>query len=110
MDSERFNQLFQDQVKACEGLLVKKNAEYAKKDDRLSNFRQTSSLMNMHPAEVAFCYDAKHIASIQKIVHDLSNGIVPTEEMWREKITDYLNYGFILNACVMEAIDKSEPV
>lgn len=110
MDNERFTQLFNDQVKLCEGLLVKKNAEYASGGDRLSNFRQTSSLMGMHPAEVAFCYDAKHIASIQKIVRDLSNGIVPTEDMWKEKITDYLNYGFLLNACVMEAISKSDPV
>ena len=109
MNNERFTQLFDEQVERCSNLLVKKNAEYSQGGDRLSNFRQPSSLMNMHPAEVAFCYDAKHIASIQKIVHDLSNGIVPTEEMWREKITDYLNYGFLMNACVMEAIAKSEP-
>lgn len=109
MNNERFTQLFEEQVERCSDLLVKKNAEYSQGGDRLSNFRQPSSLMKMHPAEVAFCYDAKHIASIQKIVHDLSNGIVPTEEMWQEKITDYLNYGFLMNACVMEAIAKSEP-
>lgn len=108
MNNERFTQLFEEQVERCSNLLVKKNAEYSQGGDRLSNFRQPSSLMRMHPAEVAFCYDAKHIASIQKIVHDLSNGIVPTEEMWQEKITDYLNYGFLLNACVMEAIEGTK--
>jgi hypothetical protein len=108
MNNERFTQLFDEQVERCSNLLVKKNAEYSQGGDRLSNFRQPSSLMKMHPAEVAFCYDAKHIASIQKIVHDISNGIVPTEEMWHEKITDYLNYGFLLNACVMEAIEGTK--
>jgi len=108
MNNERFTQLFEEQVERCSNLLVKKNAEYSQGGDRLSNFRQPSSLMKMHPAEVAFCYDAKHIASIQKIVHDLSNGIVPTEEMWQEKITDYLNYGFLMNACVMEAIEEAK--
>lgn len=108
MNNEKFNALLEDQMERCSNLLVKKNAEYSQGGDRLSNFRQPSSLMKMHPAEVAFCYDAKHIASIQKIVHDLSSGIVPTEEMWQEKITDYLNYGFLMNACVMEAIEEAK--
>ena len=109
MNNDKFNALLDEQLERCRNLLIKKNEEYATNTDRLSNFRQPSSLMRMHPAEVAFCYDAKHIASIQKIVHELSEGKVPSKEMWQEKITDYLNYGFLMNACVMEAIAKSEP-
>lgn len=106
MNNDKFNALLDEQLERCRNLLVKKNEEYATNTDRLSNFRQPSSLMRMHPAEVAFCYDAKHIASIQKIVHELSEGKVPSKEMWQEKITDYINYGLLMNACVMEAIEK----
>ena len=106
MNNDKFNALLDEQLERCRNLLVKKNEEYATNTDRLSNFRQPSSLMRMHPAEVAFCYDAKHIASIQKIVHELSEGKVPSKEMWQEKITDYINYGLLMNACVMEAIEE----
>ncbi len=108
MDSQKFNQLIEQQLDYCKELLSSKNDEYAKKTDRLSNFRQPSSLLGMCPAEVAFCYDTKHIASIQKIVHEISQGKFPTKELWREKITDYINYGLLMNACVMEALDKEE--
>lgn len=108
MDSQKFNQLIEQQLSYCKELLSSKNDEYAKKTDRLSNFRQPSSLLGMCPAEVAFCYDTKHIASIQKIVHEISQGKLPTKELWREKITDYINYGLLMNACVMEALDKEE--
>lgn len=108
MDSQKFNQLIEQQLNYCKELLSSKNDEYAKKTDRLSNFRQPSSLLGMCPAEVAFCYDTKHIASIQKIVHEISQGKFPTKELWREKITDYINYGLLMNACVMEALDKEE--
>lgn len=108
MDSQKFNQLIEQQLNYCKELLSSKNDEYAKKTDRLSNFRQPSSLLGMCPAEVAFCYDTKHIASIQKIVHEISQGKFPTKELWREKITDYINYGLLMNACVMEALDKEK--
>lgn len=108
MNSEVFNQLIEEQLNRCKKLLTVKNDEYAQKTDRLSNFRQPSSLLGMCPAEVAFCYDTKHIASIQKIVHEISEGKLPTKELWEEKITDYLNYGLLMNACVMEALKKRE--
>ena len=108
MNPEVFNQLIEEQLNRCKKLLTVKNDEYAQKTDRLSNFRQPSSLLGMCPAEVAFCYDTKHIASIQKIVHEISEGKFPTKELWEEKITDYLNYGLLMNACVMEALKKKE--
>ena len=108
MNSEDFNRLIEEQLNRCRKLLTTKNDEYAQKTDRLSNFRQPSSLLGMCPAEVAFCYDTKHIASIQKIVHEISQGKFPTKELWEEKITDYLNYGLLMNACVMEALKKKE--
>ena len=74
MDSQKFNQLIEEQLNYCKELLSSKNDEYAQKTDKLSNFRQSSSLLGMCPAEVAFCYDTKHIASIQKIVHEISQG------------------------------------
>lgn len=106
MDAEAFEHLVDDQLDRCKKVLCDKNLEYADQGDRLSNFRQPSSLMNMHPAEVAFCYDAKHLASIQKIVHEMSGGKLPTKELWLEKITDYLNYGLLMHACVMEELEE----
>lgn len=107
MNSEDFNRLIEEQLNRCRKLLTTKNDEYAQKTDKLSNFRQPSSLLGMCPAEVAFCYDTKHIASIQKIVHEISEGKLPTKELWQEKITDYLNYGLLMNACVLEEIENA---
>lgn len=105
MDSKKFEKLSDEQIKICKDILFSKRAEYSTNEDVLHNFRQPTTLMNMSPAEVAFCYDTKHIASIQKIVHEISEGKLPTKELWREKITDYLNYGLLMNACVMELLE-----
>lgn len=104
MDSQTFERLTDEQLKVCKEVMFNKRAEYSGNEDALYNFRQAVTLLSMSPAEVAFCYDTKHISSIQKIVRELSHGKTPSEALWREKITDYLNYGLLMNACVMEAI------
>lgn len=106
MDSQTFERLTDEQLKVCKEVMFSKRAEYSGNADVLHNFRQAVTLLAMSPAEVAFCYDTKHISSIQKIVKELSQGRTPSEAIWREKITDYLNYGLLMHACVMEAISK----
>ena len=42
------------------------------------------------------------------MVQRILGGKFPTKELWEEKITDYLNYGLLMNACVMETLKKKE--
>lgn len=80
-------------------LMKDKNAGYASRGDVMRNFREAAEINGKLPAEVAFNYDLKHIVSIKDIVSGDSN---VTPEIWREKITDYLNYGLIINALMQE--------
>lgn len=90
----------------CWNLLFGKAKEYANDEDRLANFKQPCSMMNSNPAEVCLWYDMKHIASISKIAKDINNGILPSREILLEKVGDYLNYGLLFYANVIEEIEK----
>lgn len=80
--------------------LRQKNREYAS-GDIFSNFREASAIAKKRPEAVAFDYDLKHIISIRDIV----NGKECTRELWNEKIGDYLAYGLIMNALMVERFD-----
>lgn len=86
----------------CSDLLVGKNKEYATDIDVLANFKQPVSIMGSNQAEVCLWYDMKHIASIAKIVKDINKGELPSEDFIMEKIGDYINYGILLYANVLE--------
>ena len=90
----------------CSDLLVGKNKEYATSVDVLANFKQPTSMMKSNQAEVCLWYDMKHICSISKIAKDINNGELPSEDLLLEKIGDYINYGILFYANVIELMDK----
>lgn len=93
-----------------ENILVKKAKEYANDEDRLFNFKQTTSLLNTNQASVCLYYDSKHIASLAKICQDIDSGIYPTKELLEEKIQDYLAYGYLLYANIIELIEQNQNI
>lgn len=99
---ERFNEIFADQMAHCEQVLKVKGDEYVFGADRLEHFKTSAATQGNTPKQALWAMAAKHITSLSgmcKAEGDYS------PELWREKITDTMNYLFLLWALVQEDFD-----
>ena len=93
-----FERLFEEQVERSRIVLVNKASEYAT-EDRLHNFKVAAALEGKTPEQALAGMMAKHTVS----VYDMAESGQPYPiELWQEKITDHINYLFLLNAIVRE--------
>ncbi len=101
MTKEEFEQVFKEELGLVTKTLIAKRKEYtpeASTMDCLKNFKNGSSLMGS--PELCLCsYMLKHLVSI----FDMSKLPDNYEEpVWIEKITDCINYLFLLRALISE--------
>lgn len=101
MTKEEFEQVFKEELQLVTKVLIKKRNEYtpeASTHDCLKNFKNGSSLMGS--PELCLCsYMLKHIVSIFDMSKDPGRY---EESVWVEKITDSINYLFLLRALISE--------
>ena len=109
MTQQRFNDVVVKQMDLCTSILMKKGNEYAPdamthmQVDRLAHFKKAASLMNVTTRAALLGMLAKHLVSISDMCIDTK---VHPVEKWEEKITDSINYLFILRALVEEELDE----
>ena len=109
MKTANFESLSQEMLQHVTRTLFNKRAEYAGQDeDCLKNFKQPVSLMETNPAEVCMWYDVKHFASMVKIAKEANRGILPDLATLQEKVGDYLSYGLLYYACMVEMLAEQE--
>lgn len=106
MNSNAFNKVIEDQIDICKDILVNKAKEYAT-EDRLHNFKNAAGMMGCDPKEALAGMMAKHTISIYDMCRD---GKVYDIDLWKEKITDHINYLLLLKAIVVEEFTDSESV
>ena len=98
MNTTTFERLFEEQVNRSRSVLVSKAKEYAT-EDRLHNFKVAAALEGKTPEQALAGMMAKHTVSVYDMVE---SGLAYPIELWQEKITDHINYLFLLNAIVRE--------
>lgn len=98
MTTTDFERIFEEQVERSRSVLISKAKEYAT-EDRLHNFKVAAALEGKTPEQALAGMMAKHTVSVYDMA---SNGLVYPIELWQEKITDHINYLFLLNAIVRE--------
>lgn len=108
MKAQTFENNANKVIDHCWETMFNKAKEYASDEDRLANFKQPASLLEMNPAEVGICYGMKHMASIVKMAKDLDKGIYPTEEYRLEKIGDMINYLLLIDSAIQEVCEKQD--
>ena len=108
MKASKFEEISEQMLSNCTKTLFRKAEEYASDEDRLANFKQPTTLMGANQAEVCLWYDAKHIASLVKIAKDINRDKYPTMELLQEKVGDYINYGLLFYANVVELIEENK--
>ena len=104
MNKTNFERLFEEQVNRSRSVLVSKAKEYAT-EDRLHNFKVAAALEGKMPEQALAGMMAKHTVSVYDMAE---SGLAYPIELWQEKITDHINYLFLLNAIVRESCWSNE--
>jgi hypothetical protein len=105
MTTEKFNAVVESNVVAIKTTLSAKADEYAR-GDRLSNFKKIAAFRNITPEDALIGMAIKHIAALDDFVTDLDSGHVQQYPRWREKIGDIQNYMVLLDALVIERMER----
>lgn len=93
--------MFDEQVRRCADILQKKTQEYTGDDtDRLGAFKAAAALQHTTPERALAGMLAKHIVSLYDMCFAENTHF--DMSTWDEKITDSLNYLFLLKAIVKE--------
>lgn len=100
MTAIEFERIFEEQVERSRSVLISKAKEYAT-EDRLHNFKAAAALEGKTPEQALAGMMAKHTVSVYDMAE---SGLAYPIELWQEKITDHINYLFLLNAIVREWI------
>lgn len=103
MTESEFRLIFDDQVIKCSKTLCNKRKEYTgDSQDRLIAFKIAASLQSCTPQRALAGMMAKHIVSLYDMCYAKDGTF--TKELWEEKITDSLNYLFLLAALIKEEV------
>ena len=108
MNAKTFERNSKDLLDHCMKLMFSKSQEYSNDEDRLANFKQPTTLFNTNQAKICLMYDSKHIASMAKIADEVDKGIFPSKAILTEKVGDYINYGLLFYANMLELIEQQE--
>lgn len=101
MTPEHFDKIIEDQIRRSRDLLYQKADEYAPESDRLHNFRIAASLQHIPMSRALAGMMAKHTISL----YDMCQGDDEyPPSLWLEKITDHINYLFLLRAVLEEEL------
>lgn len=106
MNNENFEKAIKRHISIIEGNLLDKAREYASDVDRLHNFTQGARIENQVTERVIWGIALKHLISVKDIIHNIENGIVPTQEFLDEKLGDWATYMALLYASIQDKINN----
>ncbi len=106
MDAQWFNDVAENRIAHCRKTLLAKGEEYSRNGERLHNFKSAALLDGETPERALWGMAKKHVISLRDMVDDTDKGIAPSFAMLDEKITDWINYGLLLEGLLVERIAK----
>lgn len=107
MNLQEFQEVLEKRLERTVAVLGAKNAEYARGDDKLHNFKRGSARLKEIPERYLMELNEKHLCSIMDMIDDLDRGQCANMAVWEEKIGDAINYLILLEALIVERIHES---
>lgn len=103
MTEKKFDEFMEFVIdKYIKEVMCKKSAEYARGNDKLYNFKRAAQMSGKTPLECLRGMKLKHDVSIDDMLNDDVNGEEHTQERWQEKLSDDINYLFLMWARLFE--------
>ena len=99
MNDIEFIRIVENRFKNCLDILNIKKNEYARNNDRLSNFKEAAELLHCRPEQALIGMMVKHVVSIIDMVNDDK---LPDQTVISEKTSDAINYLVLLEALFRE--------
>lgn len=109
MEAEQFNEIAERRITRCRETLLVKGKEYSRDGDRFHNFKTAAAIDGETPEKALWGMLKKHVVSVRDIIKDIDRGIVPTERTIDEKITDWINYGLLIEGLLVERMMGEVP-
>lgn len=92
MTPERFAELTDEILQRVRDILVSKNKEYARGQDKLHNFKRAGQLLGTYSVQALKGMLAKHTVSIYDMIDDHASGHLHPRALWLEKVVDHIAY------------------
>lgn len=108
MTIERFEELFEEVVADLGRRLTLKNAEYARGNDKLHNFKVAARVKGESPERALYGMEMKHRVSIMDMTDDLDRGKLPTKALIDEKFGDEIAYLILWKMLFLERLENEE--
>lgn len=105
MTPDRFLEVVKQQRLLGDALLENRKASYSRGDDRLHNFKKAANLEGVSPEQALAGMMSKQIVALYDYIHDLERGVMIPRELWAEKITDSINYLYLLKGLLEERVE-----
>lgn len=103
MKQEKLKEIMHEQFDHCMDMMTRKSEEYTQEsDDKLEHFKAAAALMGITPAAALMGMLSKHLVSVADMCMDPRGSLAYSMERWSEKITDSMNYMFLLKAIIKE--------
>ena len=110
MDRDRFNILVDERIQQCINVLVAKDKEYSRNNDRFHNFKKTARIDGETPERALWGIWKKQLVSIIDMVDDLDDpsASLPSLALLDEKFNDNHNYLYLLEGLLRERIEDAK--
>ena len=103
MKEEDLKKIMEKQFEHCSMVMLRKSDEYTEgSDDKLEHFRAAAALMGVKPEAALMGMLSKHLVSVADMCMDQRGSAAYSIDQWEEKITDSMNYLFLLKAIIRE--------
>jgi len=106
-DQEFMDKIVHPRLKHCADLLESKKAEYGKLYDRFHNFKRTGIIRGITPIDALSGMFNKHLVSLIDILDNAAEGILPTQKLIDDKISDVINYLLLFEGLVIDEKGKT---
>jgi hypothetical protein len=101
-----FDSIIKKTLDDISSLLIVKGREYRRNNDPFHNFNEGSKITGEIPEKVLKGFLLKHEISINDMIQDLDQGILPTKEKVNEKFNDNIIYLLIQKAMILHRLEK----
>jgi hypothetical protein len=108
MKTKSFNEVVERRLENIKNTLVSKGQEYADNinDDKLHNFKKGERFTGKKREDVLLGFAMKHWISVTDILDKMDTGELPTRELLDEKLGDWQVYMVLLEASIVDKINK----
>lgn len=110
MQEKRFYELVEERSSKIKNVLIEKGKEYSTKDDKLHNFNRGADISGQIREKVLLGFLLKHQISLLDIVDNIEKGVLPSRNLIDEKIGDIVNYYILLEASIIDRLEKEGKV